>query len=302
MRLHHFGPKTYNLWQHVFALFIRAECRLSYRRTNKLLTKLGFIVAGKSTLQRYAKKLKLAFWQKILSITIKSASKIISIDGTGLEKTNASEHYIKRIDAESRFGKGYHFSIAVGENSQILSLRLRKKYCHDIKDVKYLYKQLPQKPDIILLDKGYDAEWMHKYFAQQQVRSIAPVRKNVQRGFHRLALKRDFPKEIYAQRNRVESIFHAFKTKYGSSVSSRHIASARSEVYCKAILHNIFLQIFRLLGQTLYFKKIYIVYLLILFYEVQRFVFVQLEKALDSGYCLLCFYFASQLDQRVVWV
>jgi len=115
-----------------------------------------------------------------------------------------------------------------------------------------LYKQLTHKPNTILLDRGYDAEWIHKYFAQQQVQSIAPVRKNIRRGFYRLALKRNFPKELYAQRNRVESIFHAFKTKYGSSVSSRHIASARSEVYCKAILHNIFLRIFRLLGQTLF--------------------------------------------------
>ena len=251
VRLHHFGPKTYNLWQHVFALFIRAECRLSYRRTSHLLKRLGFVVATKSTLQRYTKKLSLPFWQKILCLTIKSASKIVSIDGTGLEKTSASEHYIKRIDRDTKLGKGYHFSIAVGENSQILSLRLRKKYCHDIKDVKYLFSHIPNKPKIILLDKGYDAEWMHKYFAQQKVRSIAPVRKNARRGFHRLGLKRDFPTKIYTERNRVESIFHAFKAKFGSSVSSRHIASARSEVYCKAILHNIFSSLIRLLGQTL---------------------------------------------------
>ncbi|MFH1589408.1 MAG: transposase [archaeon] len=258
VRLHHFGPKTYSLWQHVFALFIRAECRLSHRRTTSLLRKLGFVVASKSTLQRYTKKLSLPFWQKILSLTIKSVSKIVSIDGTGLEKTSASEHYIKRIDRESMFGKGYHFSIAVGENSQILSLRLRKKYCHDIKDVKYLFTHLPNKLNIILLDKGYDAEWMHKYFAQRRVRSIAPVRKNVKRGFHRLALKRDFPTKIYHERNRVESIFHSFKAKFGSSVSSRHIASARSDVYCKAILHNIFFILIRLLGQTLKIRNIYI--------------------------------------------
>ncbi|MCF7799211.1 hypothetical protein K9M74_04890, partial [Candidatus Woesearchaeota archaeon] len=52
-------------------------------------------------------------------------------------------------------------------------------------------------------------------------------------------------------------IFHAFKQKFGSSVSSRHIASARSEVYCKAILHNIFLLLARLSGQTRLIEKIY---------------------------------------------
>jgi len=249
-RLHRFGPKLYELWEHVFALFVKNMCRLSYRRTSRFLEMLGFNVASKSTLQRYSTKISLPFWQNILRLTIQGISKIISIDGTGLEKTSASEHYIKRIDRESMFGKGFHFSIAVGENSQILSLRLRKRYCHDIKDVKYLYKNLVSKPEMILLDKGYDAEWMHKFFASQNVRSIAPVRKNAYRGFHRLALKRDFPKKLYGQRNRVESIFHAFKTKFGSSVSSRKITSARAEVYCKAIIHNMFVFLVRLLGQT----------------------------------------------------
>ena len=54
--LHHFGPKLYELWQHVFSLFVKAECSLSYRRTTTFLRSLGFKVASKSTLQRYAKK------------------------------------------------------------------------------------------------------------------------------------------------------------------------------------------------------------------------------------------------------
>ncbi len=248
IRLHRFGPKTYKLWQHVFALFIRSECRLSFRRISSLLSRLGFIVASKSTLQRYAAKLDLPFWQKILRNTIRGYSKIVSVDATGLSKTQASEHYIKRIDRKIMLGKGFHFSISVAENSQILSLRLRKKYCHDIKDVKYLCKRLPKNPEIIIFDKGYDAEWMHKYFAQKGVRSIAPVRKNAQRGFHRLELKRNFPKKLYGKRNRVESIFHAFKQKYGSSVSSKNIAPARTEIYCKAILHNISFNIYSRLG------------------------------------------------------
>jgi len=249
--LHRFGPKTYCLWQHVLALFVKAECKLSYRRVNKLLRSLGFLIASKSTLQRYAAKLSLPFWQRMLKLTIKGFSEFVSIDATGLENSCASQHYIKRIDRKTMFGKGFHFSIAVAENSQILSLRLRKRYCHDTKDVKYLFKKLPYKPSTIIMDKGYDAEWIHKYFSTQSVRSIAPTRKNCRKGFHRKKLKKNFPQETYNKRNRVESIFHAYKQKYGSSVSSKNIASARSEVYCKAILHNIFQKMLRLSGQTL---------------------------------------------------
>lgn len=177
--LHHFGPKMYQLWQHVFALFVKAECQLSYRRTTKLLSKLGFKVATKSTLQRYAKKLKIGFWQNLFKQTI---SKIVCLDGTGLSKTRASDHYINRIDGKRPFCKGYHLSILVGEDSKILNLRIRKKYCHDMKDVKYLFRDLKNKPKIILRDKGYDSEPLHRYFAMQNIWSIAPVKKTGQMG------------------------------------------------------------------------------------------------------------------------
>jgi len=238
--LHHFGPKMYKLWQHVFALFVKAECQFSYRRTTNFLRNLGFKVATKSTLQRYSSKLHLPFWQKMFYKTISKISNIVSIDGTGLERTKASEHYIHRIDAKRPFYKGYHLSIIVGEDSKILNLRIRKRYSHDIKDVKYLTKRLLKKPKIILMDKGYDSEKVHRYFASQNIWSIAPVKKNWAKGQLRKKLKDNFPQKLYNKRSRVESIFHALKQKFGSSVSSKLVVSARTEIYCRAILHNIF--------------------------------------------------------------
>jgi len=249
--LHYFGPKMYELWQHVFALFIKSECQLSFRRTSRLLRNIGFKVATKSTLQRYAKKLKLPFWQSLFDKTISKVSDIVSIDGTGLERTKASEHYVKRIDAKRPFCKGYHLSIIVGEDSKILSLRIRKRYSHDIVDTKYLTKRLKNKPKIIVMDKAYDSEKLHKYFAEQNIWSIAPVKKNWRTGQLRKKLKNNFPKKIYNKRSRVESVFHALKQKFGSSVSSRNIAPARTEIYCRAILHNLFLRIIQVLGHTL---------------------------------------------------
>ncbi len=67
------------------------------------------------------------------------------------------------------------------------------------------------------------------------------LREKVQKEDFRLMMKRNFPKKRYNQRNMVESTFHSFKQKFGSDVSSKLIRSARSEIYCKAILHNIFL-------------------------------------------------------------
>jgi transposase len=258
-RLHHFGPKTYKLWQHIFALFVKANCGLSYRRTTAFLRGLGFKVAAKSTLQRYAAKLRLPFWQRMFSLTFSNVTDIVSMDGTGLEKTKTSQHYIKRIDGRKPYEKGFQFGIIVGEDSKILSLRLRKRYSHDIRNAKYLARRLPSKPKVMLMDKGYDSEKLHRYFAEQNIWSIAPVKKNWRKGQLRKKLKTDFPQNLYNKRSRVESIFHAFKQKFGASVSSKKIGAARTEVYCKAILYNIALRVIQLLGQTLksggYIKK-----------------------------------------------
>ena len=243
-RLHHFGPKMYQLWQHVFALFVKAECKLSYRRTTHFLRDLGFKVATKSTLQRYASKLKIPFWRGMFNLTIGKCASIFSIDGTGLEKTRASKHYLKRINSHYKFSKGFHFSIIVDKKGKIQGLRLRKKYRSDVKDIKNLYANLIHKPKVILMDKGYDAEWIHELFEDEGIKSIAPTRKNARRGFYRKKLIKDFPKKLYNKRNIVESVFHAFKQKYGSSIYSKNITSARSEIYCKAILHNLFLRTF----------------------------------------------------------
>ena len=110
--LHKFGPKMYKLWQHVFALFFKANCKLSYRRTTQILRQLGFKVATKSTLQRHSSKLFLPFWQKLFSQTISRITNIVSIDGTGLEKSRASEHYIKRIDAKRPFWQRLSFEFS----------------------------------------------------------------------------------------------------------------------------------------------------------------------------------------------
>ncbi|MFC1800821.1 transposase [Nanoarchaeota archaeon] len=256
--LHHFGPKLYQLWQHVFALFIKAECQFSYRRTTTFLRNLGFEVATKSTLQRYAAKLKIGFWQEMFYQTISKVSGVVCLDGTGLSRTKASEHYVHRIDAKRPFCKGYHLSILVGEDSKILNFRIRQKYCHDIKDVKYLFKNLPNKPKIVLMDKGYDSEKLHRYFKLQNIWSIAPVRKNCVKGQLRKKLRDDFPQKLYNKRNRVESVFHALNQKYGNCVNSQKIVPARSEIYCRVILYNLFLRIIQFLGQTQHFRKVYI--------------------------------------------
>ena len=252
--LHHYGPKKYEFWQHAFALLARAMFRLSYRRTTKILRKLGFKVGCKSTLHYYARKIPARIWQVLLKATLGKGVTIAAIDSTGLNRIRASWHYIKRIDRKPD-RQFYKLSICVDvKRRKILSLRLRAKRASDFKDVKYLISKLKSKPNLCIMDKGYDAEWLHQFLHSKNIKTIIPTRyENVSvyrtHGYFRKQMKRNFDKKTYHQRNIVESVIYALKQKFGSSVSSKLITSARAEVYCRAIAYNLFLFLIRLSGQ-----------------------------------------------------
>ena len=80
---------------------------------------------------------------------------------------------------------------------------------------------------------------------------VAPVRKGWSRGFYRKKLAVKFLQKLYNKRSRIESIFHWFKQRFGSSVSAKLAKTARAEIYCRAILYNLFIWLCRLLRQSL---------------------------------------------------
>ena len=81
--LHRFGPKKYDFWQHALALLIKQECKLSYRRTSRLLSMLGMVVPTYSALAKMAKRVPLDLWQRLLAATVQPAV-LAAVDGTGL--------------------------------------------------------------------------------------------------------------------------------------------------------------------------------------------------------------------------
>jgi len=248
--LNKFGPKTYELWQHALALLIKEMCQMSYRRIVTFFKLIGIDIGSKSTLCYQAKRIPIGIWQKILKITLPKDFQIVAIDGSGLSCTNPSWHYAKRIGLEGP-GRGFFkISICVDTVSKkILSLRLRNSHASDIKDVKYLIRQLPKNPEIMLADKGYDAEWLHRWLADLGCKAIIPTRKSAKRGYFRRKMRDFFPKKQYAQRNIVEGIFSALKRKYGGSVSSLKKRAATTQIYCRAILHNVMIYVLIDLGQ-----------------------------------------------------
>lgn len=249
--LHHYGPKTYELYEHVSALLVRSYCRLSYRRVKKLLDMFGIRCPSKSALQHTASKLNSAFWQRILLITA-SNPYLIAIDSTGLSRTNPSYHYLRRID-----GKIPKVPVKLSASFDTR----RKKFCsaiirvlpaHDIRDAKKLITENP--PQVLVADKAYDARWLHQLCHEQNIRAHIPLRKWGKPRCRNMGLRikaaKNFKLRTYHRRELVESAFSSLKRKLGSSVSSKTVRTIRTEVYGRLTCHNIFYLINRLSGQS----------------------------------------------------
>src|SRR3989338_8748654 len=175
--LHRFGPKTYTSWQHCKAWLLKERCKCSWQ---------DFIddhapyylkeIPDRSTLIKFVKRLP--FWiKKALAAASVSLShaEYGAIDSTGLSRTQASDHFVKRIDRKKPLKKPMKLSIyTAGRN--ILSFRLRARWRGDTKDVPYLTHQSPFLADTNCLDRGYDANKVHGHFRSLGTYSIIPAR------------------------------------------------------------------------------------------------------------------------------
>ncbi|MEM4268331.1 MAG: transposase, partial [Candidatus Woesearchaeota archaeon] len=106
-------------------------------------------------------------------------------------------------------------------------------------------KNLPTK---LVADRGYDAEWLHRYCAQLGIQAVIPMRnygaKKIYRGksFRKKFRKKSqkhFTLRTYHRREIVEIVLSAIKRKFCASVSSVNLKAQKAEMYCRAIAHNI---------------------------------------------------------------
>jgi hypothetical protein len=237
--LHHFGPKTYEFYEHLIALLIRHYCKkISYRRVVRLFELFGMRCPSKSALQYTAKKMPKWIWDKALKETSGDEPYIAALDSTGLSRTNPSYHYLKRIDGKI---PKIPIKLSVAFNTK------KKKFCaanirvlpaHDIRDAPQLMKRVKAK--IIVCDKAYNAEKLYRLADQQGTVLMSPDKKNAKKGFFRKKMKKLFRKRTYNRRSLVEGGFSSIKRKFGHSVSSKRVKTIRADVYGMLLCHNLF--------------------------------------------------------------
>ena len=96
--------------------------------------------------------------------------------------------------------------------------------------------------NVMVLDKGYDAESVHKIIRDENILSMIPVRGdntiNSISGKYRKIMKTEFDIIIYSQRNKTETIFSVVKRKFGSEIKSYHDTMKTKELLYRVLAYN----------------------------------------------------------------
>lgn len=243
--LHRFGPKTYEFYEHLQALLIRAFCKLSYARVKQLLDSLEVRCPSKSALHYTMQRISSALWQKMLELTSGGVHYLVALDSTGFSRVNPSYHYLKRINGAMPKIPVKLSCTFDTRKKKFCAAKIRVLPAHDIKDSKLLIKGT--NPKVVVADKAYDADSLHKYCNENHIRVHIPIRNYGKSRHKSYSVRRKAAKHFrlrtYHRRELIESGNSALKRKYGTSVSSRSAQMIRAELYLRLNCHNLFFKI-----------------------------------------------------------
>jgi transposase len=177
---------------------------------------------------------------KEASISYDAPCEVAAIDGTTFSRSDASQHYLHRIDKEDKISRPVQAVILIDVNKRkFLSVRLRSKPRGEKCDVPGLIRKSPVKVELVLMDKGFDSNPLHDWLRNNNVWSVAPVRKGCKRGRFRKQLRDCFDWCLYWQRNIVEAMISALKRLFGSHFRARSARTLRAEFFSRIIAYNI---------------------------------------------------------------
>lgn len=255
--LNRFGPKSNPLWQFYLCHCVYTKYCRNWRDAAKFMDEFYGISLHFTTWQKAIAKWPMWLWHLLQKASVHDDDcDIAAIDGTGISRSNPSQHYVMRIGGlkSSRPLQGL-FMVDV-KRRKFLSWRIRAKPRGEKCDVPYLLEHSPVLPETVLMDKGFDANWVHSFLRDQGVYSIAPTKKGCKHGRYRKQLRDCFDHGLYWQRSIVESLIGAVKRKYGEHVRARTARTQRAEWFTKLILFNILSRIIQDFLQSLHCRNV----------------------------------------------
>ena len=239
--LNKYGPKETPGWL-IYACHLEYTAHApAWRRAGNFMNAYYGDSRHWTTWQKAIAKWPAWVWQALAVASAgETTCEVAAIDGTTISRSNPSDHYLRRIDRDGPVGRPVQTVIMIDVlKRKFLSWRFRSTPRGEKCDVPYLVKQSQTLPELVIMDKGFDSNPLHRFLRDEGIWSIAPVRKNCRRGNYRKQLRDCFDWAQYWQRNLVESLISAVKRLFGSHVRARTARTQRAEVYSRFIAYNI---------------------------------------------------------------
>ena len=220
MHFNHTGTKTFTNYHRIAVIVLYYRSKKSLRdfveelNESKWISWLGLKKdPKKSTLHDWLKLFGMKALRLMNSLVLPKNSKLTAIDGSGVDSWQRSRHYARRIGEPPMPYAKIDLFVDV-EKQMILDFSLIMKKEHDSKSATKIFKRNNLRDKIILGDKGYDSEPLHKVALSKKNTLFAPVRESSRtnpKGWNRRrCAKRD---EEYNQRVNVESCIHSLKKR-----------------------------------------------------------------------------------------
>ena len=253
--LHNKSKHTFSVHQHIVLLVLRQYESKSYESMVEWLEVATEIVIQLhlqtiphfTTLQKTAARLS----EIILHIAIGRFIGIISpgkifagADATGFETRHSSTYYTYRCNIRHAFTK---MSAGSDMKSQIICAVVIQHHpiSHDSKHFPKLFSQMldiiPMK--VMVLDKGYDAEPIHKMIRDENIISMIPTRNKSclisrTQSKYRKMMRRKFDESLYHERNKTETIFSVIKRRFDSEIKSYNDTMKTKELLYRVLAYN----------------------------------------------------------------
>jgi hypothetical protein len=235
------GPKSTPAWL-TYACHLEYTAHApSWRRAANFMSNYHEDSRHWTTWQKAISKWPQQVWDAIENASVEDGvCEIAAIDGTTMGRSDASQHYLRRIDREGEVARPVQGVVMVDVlRRKFLSWRIRAKARGEKCDVPYLIRKGPYIIKGVVMDKGFDSNPLHSFLREKGIWSIAPVRKGCKRGQYRKELRDFFDWALYWQRNIVESLISAVKRLFGSHVRARSARMQRAELSSRFIAYNL---------------------------------------------------------------
>ena len=253
--LHTKSNHIFTLHQHVIMLVLRQYESKSYESfvemleaSSGLALMLGLSrIPHFTTLQKVASRLGSTMLHLAVGrfIGIICPGKIFAgVDATGFEDGHAASYYTYRCSLRHSYARLSAGSDMVTQLVVAVAVQ-RHPMSHEIKLFPIILQRMMEAaaPWVFVLDRGYDAEWVHQSIRDQKILSVIPVREKDctigrTHGRYRKQMRREFNDTLYHQRNKCETIFSVIKRRFGSEITSRCDIMKEKELLFRVLAYN----------------------------------------------------------------